>query len=108
MWSNSTTPAAARTNSPRTRPADPAAWAETTEKSTIWWPSLKASRGDEILIDEPELPEMQPLPRSRQLNEEEPEMTNLDPRIVAAINGENGEAEKAGTRNCLMNRRSSC
>ena len=32
-------------------------------------------------------------------------MTKVDPRIRAAINGENGEAEKAGTRRCLMNRR---
>ncbi|SHF36309.1 arsenite oxidase small subunit [Litoreibacter ascidiaceicola] len=32
-------------------------------------------------------------------------MNDLDPKIAAAINGENGEAEKAGTRNCLMNRR---
>lgn len=30
----------------------------------------------------------------------------IDPRIAAAINGANGEAEKAGTRSCLMNRRS--
>ncbi|NIA69924.1 arsenate reductase (azurin) small subunit [Pelagibius litoralis] len=30
----------------------------------------------------------------------------IDPRIAAAVNGENGEAEKAGTRSCLMNRRS--
>ena len=30
----------------------------------------------------------------------------IDPRIAAAVNGENGEAEKAGTRQCLMNRRS--
>tara|TARA_R110000787_G_scaffold265768_1_gene371839 strand:+ start:5406 stop:5990 length:585 start_codon:yes stop_codon:yes gene_type:complete len=29
----------------------------------------------------------------------------IDPRIAAAINGENGEAEKAGTRACLINRR---
>ena len=32
-------------------------------------------------------------------------MNDLDPKIIAAINGENGEAKKAGTRNCLMNRR---
>ncbi len=32
-------------------------------------------------------------------------MRHLEPRIRAAINGENGEAEKAGTRRCLMNRR---
>jgi len=32
-------------------------------------------------------------------------MTKLDPKIVAAINGENGEAAEAGTRKCLMNRR---
>ncbi len=30
----------------------------------------------------------------------------IDPRIAAAVNGEHGEAEKAGTRPCLMNRRS--
>lgn len=30
----------------------------------------------------------------------------IDPRIASAVNGENGEAEKAGTRPCLMNRRS--
>ena len=30
----------------------------------------------------------------------------IDPRIAAAINGANGEAEAAGTRPCLMNRRS--
>lgn len=30
----------------------------------------------------------------------------LETKIAAAINGENGEAEKAGTRKCLMNRRS--
>lgn len=29
----------------------------------------------------------------------------IDPRIAAAVNGENGEAKKAGTRQCLMNRR---
>lgn len=29
----------------------------------------------------------------------------IDPRIAAAVNGENGEAEKAGTRSCLMDRR---
>ena len=32
-------------------------------------------------------------------------MTQLDPKIVAAINGENVEAAAAGTRKCLMNRR---
>ena len=32
-------------------------------------------------------------------------MTILDPKIAAAINGENDEAAKAGTRKCLMNRR---
>ncbi|WP_298975244.1 arsenate reductase (azurin) small subunit [uncultured Roseobacter sp.] len=32
-------------------------------------------------------------------------MTQVDPKIRAAINGENGEAARAGTRNCLMNRR---
>lgn len=32
-------------------------------------------------------------------------MSNVDPKIRAAINGANGEAEKAGTRRCLMNRR---
>lgn len=32
-------------------------------------------------------------------------MKDLDPKIAAAINGENGEAQKAGTRKCLMNRR---
>ena len=32
-------------------------------------------------------------------------MTKLDPKIIAAINGENGEAAEAGTRKCLMNRR---
>lgn len=32
-------------------------------------------------------------------------MANVDPKILAAINGENGEAQKAGTRRCLMNRR---
>jgi len=32
-------------------------------------------------------------------------MTQLDPKIIAAINGENGEAAEAGTRKCLMNRR---
>lgn len=32
-------------------------------------------------------------------------MTQLDPKIAAAINGENGEAAEAGTRKCLMNRR---
>lgn len=32
-------------------------------------------------------------------------MRKVDPRIRAAVNGENGEAEKAGTRRCLMNRR---
>lgn len=32
-------------------------------------------------------------------------MTKVDPKIVAAINGENDEAKKAGTRPCLMNRR---
>lgn len=32
-------------------------------------------------------------------------MNNIDPKILAAINGKNGEAEKAGTRRCLMNRR---
>ena len=32
-------------------------------------------------------------------------MTQLDPKIIAAINGENGEAAAAGTRKCLMNRR---
>jgi arsenite oxidase small subunit len=30
----------------------------------------------------------------------------IDPRIAAAVNGENGEAKAAGTRPCLMNRRS--
>ncbi len=30
---------------------------------------------------------------------------NIDPRIAAAVNGEKGEAKKAGTRQCLMNRR---
>lgn len=30
----------------------------------------------------------------------------IDPRIAAAVNGKNGEAEAAGTRPCLMNRRS--
>ncbi len=30
----------------------------------------------------------------------------IDPRIAAAINGANGEAEAAGTRPCLINRRS--
>lgn len=29
----------------------------------------------------------------------------IDPRIAAAVNGERGEAEAAGTRKCLMNRR---
>lgn len=32
-------------------------------------------------------------------------MSNVDPKILAAINGENGEAAKAGTRPCLMSRR---
>lgn len=32
-------------------------------------------------------------------------MNDLDPKIAAAINGENGEAQKAGTRKCLMSRR---
>ncbi|MEM7667585.1 MAG: arsenate reductase (azurin) small subunit [Pseudomonadota bacterium] len=32
-------------------------------------------------------------------------MTKVDPRIVAAVNGRDGEAEAAGTRPCLMNRR---
>ncbi|QBF32516.1 arsenate reductase (azurin) small subunit [Thalassococcus sp. S3] len=32
-------------------------------------------------------------------------MSNVDTQILAAINGENGEAQKAGTRKCLMNRR---
>jgi len=32
-------------------------------------------------------------------------MSVLDPKIVAAINGENGEAAQAGTRKCLMSRR---
>lgn len=32
-------------------------------------------------------------------------MTKVDPKILAAINGANGEAKKAGTRNCLMGRR---
>lgn len=32
-------------------------------------------------------------------------MTELNDKIVAAINGENGEAAEAGTRKCLMNRR---
>ena len=32
-------------------------------------------------------------------------MSKVDPKILAAINGENGEAAKAGTRPCLMNRR---
>ncbi|NNE88065.1 MAG: arsenate reductase (azurin) small subunit [Silicimonas sp.] len=32
-------------------------------------------------------------------------MTKVDPKILAAINGENDEAAKAGTRKCLMNRR---
>jgi len=32
-------------------------------------------------------------------------MSKVDPKIVAAINGENGEATKAGTRKCLQNRR---
>ncbi|MEO1314784.1 MAG: arsenate reductase (azurin) small subunit [Pseudomonadota bacterium] len=32
-------------------------------------------------------------------------MTQVDPKILAAINGENGEAKEAGTRPCLMNRR---
>ncbi len=30
----------------------------------------------------------------------------IDPRIAAAVNGANGEAEAAGTRPCLINRRS--
>ena len=29
----------------------------------------------------------------------------IDPRIAAAVNGANGEAEAAGTRPCLVNRR---
>lgn len=29
----------------------------------------------------------------------------VDPKIAAAVNGERGEAEAAGTRRCLMNRR---
>jgi arsenite oxidase small subunit len=29
----------------------------------------------------------------------------IDPRIASAVNGNNGEAEAAGTRRCLMNRR---
>ncbi|MEM8569522.1 MAG: arsenate reductase (azurin) small subunit [Pseudomonadota bacterium] len=32
-------------------------------------------------------------------------MSKVDPRIVAAVNGTNDEARKAGTRPCLMNRR---
>ena len=32
-------------------------------------------------------------------------MSKVDPKILAAINGENGEAVKAGTRPCLMSRR---
>ncbi|WP_299862052.1 arsenate reductase (azurin) small subunit [uncultured Hoeflea sp.] len=32
-------------------------------------------------------------------------MTELNDKIVASINGENGEAAEAGTRKCLMNRR---
>lgn len=32
-------------------------------------------------------------------------MTELNDKIVASINGENGEAAQAGTRKCLMNRR---
>jgi len=32
-------------------------------------------------------------------------MTKLDPKIRAAINGQRREAESAGTRKCLMNRR---
>ena len=32
-------------------------------------------------------------------------MNLVDPQIVRAINGENDEARKAGTRPCLMNRR---
>lgn len=32
-------------------------------------------------------------------------MNKVDPEIVRAINGENDEAKKAGTRSCLMNRR---
>lgn len=32
-------------------------------------------------------------------------MTLIDPEIARAINGENDEAKKAGTRPCLMNRR---
>ena len=32
-------------------------------------------------------------------------MKDLDPKIAASINGENGEAQKAGTHKCLMNRR---
>lgn len=32
-------------------------------------------------------------------------MSELDPKIVAAINGKNGEAAAAGTRKCLMSRR---
>ena len=32
-------------------------------------------------------------------------MSKVDPKILAAINGENGEAAEAGTRKCLMNRR---
>jgi len=32
-------------------------------------------------------------------------MTKVDPKILAAINGEKNEAERAGTRKCLMNRR---
>ncbi len=32
-------------------------------------------------------------------------MSAPDPKIAAAINGTQGEAEKAGTRKCLMNRR---
>ncbi|MEM8871450.1 MAG: arsenate reductase (azurin) small subunit [Pseudomonadota bacterium] len=32
-------------------------------------------------------------------------MSNVDPKVAAAINGASGEAERAGTRKCLMNRR---
>jgi len=32
-------------------------------------------------------------------------MDEVDPKILAAVNGENGEAAKAGTRRCLMDRR---
>jgi len=32
-------------------------------------------------------------------------MDEVDPKILAAVNGENGEAAKAGARRCLMDRR---